>query len=113
MASRMKLKERICWPIWNTRSDSWLTFKRLGDRLRSDSRRLFAVHVLPRPQRRDRHFDVQVAWSVDEYGVDVFAVQQFPVVGEGCRIVAGGNARRRIQTSRVFIAQGYNLTPGC
>jgi len=48
---------------------------KLGDRLRRDADRLFAIDVLARPQSGDRHFNVEIARRGDDYRLHVRAFE--------------------------------------
>src|SRR3954469_5350709 len=79
------------------------------DRFGVDARRLLAVDVLSRLQRRDSHFHVQIAGCCNEYRVHILARQKLVVVLEGGRPVGGSQGSGFVQAIRFKVAERVDL----
>ncbi len=79
----------------------------LGDRARH---RLFAVDVLPRPDRLDSHFRVPVVGRADQYGVDIGSGEQVAVVLNRLRPAAGEVLSGVFEGLAVDVAHGDEVS---
>src|SRR5439155_24280995 len=72
-------------------------FDQLANGFRRDPGGLLAIHVLARVERRDRHFDVQVTRSFNEYSLDVVAGEQLAIILQSRGLVPRGDGGAFVQ----------------
>jgi len=82
--------------------------------LRRDRHRLFAIHILADLERGDGHLPVEVDGRGDHNSVDIFPVEQLPILGVSIgRVACGGSGiDSGLERSRIDIANGDHLDAG-